>query len=389
MWNFSSVATLAILFCTINMLGCDLLTLESSADSKPIWYEPERESTEPILSSNKSDSTSTAVESLFDSETSTELASLLKEPKQREKKKVQKKEESKYGICASLNGFRPFPDNDSWNQDISKKEVDPNSDRILAHIGLGGHLHPDFGSGTWDGGIIGIPYIVVPGDQPRVTIEYQAYGDESDPGPFPFPFNTPVEGQPLTDGDRHAIVVDRDNWMLYELYRAFPKNGGAKWIADSGAVFNLKTNTKRPVGWTSADAAGLPVFPGLVRYDEVAERKEIRHAVRFTLARTRRAYVAPASHWASSDDNELLPPLGMRVRLKADVDISKYPEQVQVILRALKKYGMILADNGSDWFISGTADERWDNEVLSTLKKIKVRQLEIIKMEKIVTPYSL
>ncbi len=382
MWNNFSITAFAIALGAMAASGCDSATEESSADSQPIWYEP---ASEPVT--QNSAPVSPAIEEILDPGTSAELASVLEE--QNEEEQVQENEKEKYGICASLNGFRPFPDDDPWNQDISKKEVDPNSDRILAYIGLGGHLHPDFGSGMWGGGIIGIPYIVVPGDQPRVTIEYQAYGDESDPGPYPIPFDTPVEGHPLTDGDRHAIVVDRDNFMLYELYRAFPKKGGAKWLADSGAIFNLKTNTKRPVGWTSADAAGLPVFPGLVRYDEVGELKEIRHAIRFTLAKTRRAYVAPASHWASSDDNELLPPLGMRVRLKADVDISKYPAEVQVILRALKKYGMILADNGSDWFISGTADDRWDNEVLGAIKKIKVRHLEIIKMEKIVTPYSL
>ncbi len=386
MWNNFSATTFTIAFSAIFAIGCDSATEQSSTDSKPIWYEPVSQP-----SPQNSPPVSPALEAALGKDTSAELALVLEEPKEEPKKKepVREKEKSKYGVCASLNGFRPFPDDDPWNQDISKKEVDPNSDRILAYIGLGGHLHPDFGSGTWGGGIIGIPYIVVPGDQPRVTIEYQAYGDESDPGPYPIPFDTPVEGQPLTDGDRHAIVVDRDNFMLYELYRAFPKKGGAKWLADSGAIFNLKTNTKRPAGWTSADAAGLPVFPGLVRYDEVGELKEIRHALRFTLAKTRRAYVAPASHWASSDDNELLPPLGMRVRLKADVDISKYPAEVQVILKALKKYGMILADNGSDWFISGTPDDRWDNDVMGTIKKIKVRHLEIIKMKKIVTPYSL
>ena len=297
-------------------------------------------------------------------------------------------EPQKYGIGVSLNDFRPFPDSDPWNQKIDAAPVDPQSDQILAFIGLNGHLHPDFGSGTWNGCKIGIPYVVVPGDQPRVTVKYQAYGEESDPGPYPLPFNTPVEGDPGDEGDRHAIVIDRDNWKLYELYRAFPVHGGASWIADSGAIFDLRTNTTRPRGWTSADAAGLPIFPGLVRYDEVGEQKEIRHALRFTLDQTRRAFVPPASHWASSDEHPLRPPLGMRVRLKASVPIEQYPESVRIILQCLKTYGMILADNGSDWFISGTPDERWNNDDLSTLRKIKASDLEILQMDGLVTPYS-
>ncbi len=293
-----------------------------------------------------------------------------------------------YGPGASLNGFRPFPDSDPWNQRIDESPVDPSSDQILAYIGLDGHLHPDFGAGTWQGSKIGIPYIVVPGDEPKVTVEYQAYGDQSDQGPFPIPFDTPVEGDPYDRGDRHAIVIDRDNWVLYELFRAFPQNGGARWTADSGAIFDLKTNTVRPKGWTSADAAGLPIFPGLVRYDEVGEQKEIRHAIRFTLAETRRAFVPPASHWASSKEHPLLPPLGMRVRLRKDFDTTGYADDVKVILTCLKRYGMILADNGSDWFISGAPDERWNNDELRQLRKVKVSDLEIIKMDGLTTPYN-
>ncbi|MCA8986651.1 MAG: hypothetical protein KDA78_03365 [Planctomycetaceae bacterium] len=294
----------------------------------------------------------------------------------------------KYGIGVSLDGFRPFPDDDPWNTPIDEAPVDPKSDQILAYIGLDGTLHPDFGSGTWEGSKIGIPYIVVEGDQPRVTVEYEAYPEESDPGPYPIPFETPVEGDPYERGDRHAIIVDRDNWVLYELYRAFPIAGGASWRADSGAIFDLKNNTQRPRGWTSADAAGLPIFPGLVRYDEVGIQKEIRHAIRFTLAKTRRAFVAPATHWASSNEHHLLPPLGMRVRLKKDFEISEHPADVQVILRCLKKYGMILADNGSDWFVSGAPDERWDNDELRHLRKIKAKHLEIIRMDGLTTPYN-
>lgn len=377
---------LSLIACAVIVTGCDSGSQQKSSDSKPLWYESEKE---PLVES-LSGKAETRLPALQIPPASPQpVAQISTKTPEKKQQPPETQQQVKYGMGASLNGFRPFRDDDPWNQEVTKVEVDPNSDRILAPIGLDGHLHPDFGSGTWNGAPIGIPYIVVPGDQPRVTVQYTAYGDQSDPGPFPLPFETPVEGAPGTDGDRHAIVIDRDNFILYELYRAFPKKGGARWEADSGAIFNLKTNTKRPQGWTSADAAGLPIFPGLVRYDEVAEQKEIAHALRFTLARTRRAYVSPASHWASQDDNPLLPPMGMRVRLKADVDLSEFPAEVQVILRALKKYGMILADNGSDWFISGTPDERWDNDTLRALRSIKVQHLEILKMESVVTPYSL
>ena len=182
------------------------------------------------------------------------------------------------------------------------------------------------------------------------------------------------------------IVIDRDNWKLYELYRAFPVNGGASWNADSGAVFDLNSNALRPAGWTSADAAGLPIFPGLVRYDEVFEQQEIKHAIRFTAQITRRAYVHPARHWASSNTGVDRPPMGMRVRLKASVNISGYSPAMQVILRALKKHGMILADNGSNWFISGAPDPRWNDSELNTLKSIKGSDFEVVRMGTIVTP---
>ena len=389
MSNKLSLTMLAVALCAATLPGCGSGSEEKTAESKSLWYQPETEPSSEVAAEKSQNDVAEMPTQLLESVSPPEVVKPLKTVEKTEERPEPKKTSGvKYGIGASLDGFRPFPADDAWNQEISKAEVDENSDRILAYIGLDGHLHPDFGSGTWNGCPIGIPYIVVPGDQPRVTVEYTAYGDESDPGPFPIPFETPVEGAPGTDGDRHAIIIDRDNFVLYELYRAFPKKEGAKWEADSGAIFNLKTNTKRPQGWTSADAAGLPIFPGLVRYDEVAKQKKISHALRFTLAKTRRAYVAPASHWASSDNNPLLPPLGMRVRLKAEVDISDYPAEAQVILQALKQYGMILADNGSDWFISGCPDERWDNDILRALRKIKVHQLEILKMEKIVTPYS-
>jgi hypothetical protein len=286
------------------------------------------------------------------------------------------------GAGASLNGKRLFPADNAWNQDISNEPVDPNSANLVASMGLGTSLHPDFGT-VWNGAPNGIPYVVVSGSQTKVPITFTAYGDESDPGPYPVPSNAPVEGGPNGTGDRHVIVIDRDNWKLYELYRAFPN--GAGWSAESGAVYDLNSNALRPAGWTSADAAGLPIFPGLVRYDEVFGRREITHALRFTASRTRRAYVAPARHFASSNTDPNLPPMGMRVRLKASFDISGYSPAMQVILRALKKYGMILADNGSNWYVSGAPDPRWNDSELNTLKSLKGSDFEVVKMGTVVT----
>lgn len=289
------------------------------------------------------------------------------------------------GAGASLHGKQLFPADNAWNEDISNAPVDPNSDNIIAGIGLTTSLHPDFGT-VWNGAPNGIPYIVVAGNQTPVPINFTAFGSQSDPGPYPVPPAAPIEGGPNGTGDRHVLVIDRDNWKLYEMYRAFPINNGASWNADSGAVFDLNSNALRPAGWTSADAAGLPIFPGLVRYDEVFEQQEIKHAIRFTAQITRRAYIAPARHWASNNTSVDRPPMGMRVRLKASVDISGYSPAMQVILRALKKYGLILADNGSNWFISGAPDLRWDDDELNTLKNIKGSQFEVVKMTNIVTP---
>lgn len=287
------------------------------------------------------------------------------------------------GPGANLRGKRVFPTDNPWNEDISSLPVDPNSSNLIASIGLNTSLHPDFGT-TWQGAPNGIPYIVVSGTQTKVPINFTAYGDESDPGPYPVPADAPIEGGPNGSGDRHVIVIDRDNWKLYELYSAYPVNGGASWRAASGAVFDLNSNALRPAGWTSADAAGLPVFPGLVRYDEVFEQKEITHALRFTAQLTRRAYVAPARHFASSNTNPNLPPMGMRVRLKASFDISRFSPAMQVILRALKKYGMLLADNGSNWYVSGAPDPRWNDDELNTLKTIKGSDFEVVRMGTIV-----
>jgi hypothetical protein len=286
------------------------------------------------------------------------------------------------GAGASLNGKRLFPGDNPWNQDVSNEPVDPNSANLIASISLGTSLHPDFGT-VWNGAPNGIPYVVVSGSQGRVPITFTAFGDESDPGPYPVPTNAPIEGGASGNGDRHVIVIDRDNWKLYELYRAFP--AGAGWNADSGAVFDLNSNAVRPAGWTSADAAGLPVFPGLVRYDEVFGRREIAHALRFTASRTRRAYVHPARHFASSNTDPNLPPMGMRVRLKASFDVSGFSPAMQVILRALKKHGMILADNGSNWFVSGAPDPRWNDGELNTLKALKGSDFEVVKMGTVVT----
>ena len=286
------------------------------------------------------------------------------------------------GAGASLNGKRLFPADNAWNRDVSDEPVDPNSANLIASMGLNTSLHPDFGT-VWNGAPNGIPYVVVSGSQGRVPITFTAYGDESDPGPYPVPPDAPIEGGAGGTGDRHVIVIDRDNWKLYELYRAFPS--GAGWSAESGAVFDLNSNALRPAGWTSADAAGLPIFPGLVRYDEVFIRQEITHALRFTAARTRRAYVHPARHFASSNTDPNLPPMGMRVRLKASVNISGYSPAMQVILRALKRYGMILADNGSNWYVSGAPDPRWNDSELNTLKGIKGSDFEVVKMGTVVT----
>lgn len=275
-----------------------------------------------------------------------------------------------------------FPVDNPWNTDISADPVDPNSDALIAACGATRSLHPDFGT-TYNGVPWGIPYVVVHGDQPRVPVTFY-YDDESDPGPYPIPPDAPIEGGPAATGDRHVLVLDVDNWMLYELFDARPVNGGASWTAGSGAIFDLSSNALRPAGWTSADAAGLPIFPGLVRYDEAVINGEITHALRFTCPVTRRAYVHPARHYASSHTDPDLPPMGMRVRLKASVDISGFPPEVQVILTALKKYGMILADNGGGFFVSGAPDPRWNDANIDMMKQIKGSDFEVVLMGNVV-----
>jgi hypothetical protein len=274
-----------------------------------------------------------------------------------------------------LTGVQVFPPDNPWNTDISKLPVHPRSDVFINSIGREKNLHPDFGS-FYQGRPSGIPYVVIRGDQPRVPLTY-SYGGESDPGPYPVPDDAPVEGGPDARGDRHVLVIDRDNHRLYELYKAYKVPGG--WKAGSGAIFDLSANRLRPKGWTSADAAGLPIFPGLVRYDEVVEKGELTHAVRFTCERTQRGFISPARHFASSSNDPNLPPMGLRLRLKADYDVSGFPEHVQVILRGLKKYGMLLADNGGDWFITGAPDPRWNDEELGAIKRVKGKDLEVVE----------
>jgi hypothetical protein len=278
------------------------------------------------------------------------------------------------GASADLGALQVFPPDNPWNQDISQLPVHPNSANYLASMGLDTGLHPDFGT-VWNGAPIGIPYTVVRGDQPKVPVTFD-YANESDPGPYPIPPDAPIEGGAGSDGDRHILIIDIDNRKLYELYYAYPAGQG--WTAGSGAIFDLTSNALRPAGWTSADAAGLPIFPGLVRYDETIERGEITHALRFTVRRTRRAYIAPARHFASSLTDPNLPPMGLRVRLRADFDVSTFPPCVQVMLRAMKKHGMLVADNGSDWYVSGAPDPRWDDDALRSLGRVKGRDFEVV-----------
>lgn len=272
-----------------------------------------------------------------------------------------------------------LPADDVWNTRIDHLPVDSRSDAYVASIGAGSTLHPDFGSGVWppnSDSPIGIPYLEVGPNEPLVNIHYDAYGSESDPGPFPIPLDAPIEGGPSSTGDRHVIVVDRHRCELYELFDASP-GPGSSWTAASGARYELDSSDLRPDGWTSADAAGLPIFPGLVRYDEVASGV-IEHAIRFTAPQTQSAHVWPARHDASNSANPDLPPMGQRFRLKASFDISGYSPDIRVILTAMKQYGIILADNGSSWYISGAPDERWTNGVLHEIKNIRGSAFEAV-----------
>jgi hypothetical protein len=287
------------------------------------------------------------------------------------------------GLVAALGGAAPsaprlaeaprctiFPASNPWNRRVDRLPVATGSARLIASIGLDRPLHADFGSGLWDGARIGIPYTVVSGKQRKVPVAFD-YADESDRGPYPIPRNVRIEG----GSDRHALIVDRDACRLYELFALERRGGG--WHAGSGAIWSLRSNRLRPTGWTSADAAGLPILPGLARYDEV-RAGAIRHALRFTAERTRRAYLYPARHFASDSNDPSLPPMGLRVRLKASFDTRPFPREARIVLEALKRYGMILADNGSPWFLSGAPDERWSNDALHTLGRVTGADLEVV-----------
>ena len=271
----------------------------------------------------------------------------------------------------TLGGCAMFPSDNPWNHDISNDPVDPNSANYIASIGATINLHADFGSNP----TYGIPYVVVSGAQAFVPITFSLYGSESDPGPYPIPPNAPIEA----GSDAHVLTLDSGNCTLYEMYQALKDPNGPGWFAGSGAMFNLSSDALRPDGWTSADAAGLPILPGLVRYDEVTAGA-INHALRFTVAQTQRAYVHPATHYASSSTNANLPPMGMRVRLKASYNISAFTGEARVVLNALKKYGMMVADNGSNWFISGATDPRWNDGDLNQLKTVPGSAFEVVEL---------
>lgn len=277
-----------------------------------------------------------------------------------------------------------LPKGNHVNQRVDRLPVARNSQTLVDSIGRAAGFHADFGSGTYDGGPIGIPYTVVRGSQKKVPVTFE-YADESDGRRYPIPPNAPIEGGRNADGDRHVLIVDRDRCRLYELFDARPQAGGTRWTAGSGAIFDLRSNRLRPAGWTSADAAGLPILPGLARYDEVA-KGSIDHALRFTARRTRRAYVYPARHFASDDSDRSLPPMGLRVRLKAGTSLAGLGPQARVVARALKRYGALLADNGSPWYFSGAPDRRWDNDDLHTLDRLTGADFEVVDTSSLPRP---
>jgi hypothetical protein len=283
-------------------------------------------------------------------------------------------------------GCPVFPQNNHWNLRVDRLPVRPNSDAIVRSIGVDETMHADFGSGLYNGGPIGIPLTIAGKGRRRVPVSFD-YASESDRGPYPLPPNARVEGGRDADGDRHVIVVDRSRCRLYELFAAYPQDGGARWTAGSGATWNLRSNHLRPRSWTSADAAGLPILPGLARYDEV-KRGRIDHALRFTASRTRRAFVYPARHFASDLTDPNLPAMGQRLRLKRGYDISRFPRQTRIVLRALKRYGMILADNGAPWFVSGAPHPGWDNDDLHSLHRVPGSAFEVVDTSRLPRPHA-
>lgn len=307
--------------------------------------------------------------------------------KKRKKKPKPPKPSCTTGCTSSVCGRFPtscplLPADNIWNTPIDQLPRDARSDAYIQSIGPGGGLHPDFGAGLLDGQPLGIPFVTVPRGQAGVAVRFDV-AEESDPGPYPIPADAPIEGGSCSDGDRHVLVVEEGSCTLYELFDAQQRADGS-WQAFGGAIFDLRSNDLRPDGWTSADAAGLPILPGLVRYEEIAAGA-IKHALRFTVQRTQEAYVWPARHEASAITNPDVPPMGQRFRLKAEVDISGFSATNQVILTALKTYGMFLADNGSDWFLSGAPDERWDNDDLRALQeRIQGRDFEAVDVSALI-----
>ena len=280
------------------------------------------------------------------------------------------------GPGTTLAGCPVFPKNNPWNRDISRAAVHPRSGQYIRSIGKATNLHADFGSGRY--GDYGIPFRIVGKKQKQIPVKFTAYGDESDRGPYPIPLNSHIEGG--GEGDSHVIALPRGTCRLYELYRARRARG--RWLADSGAKFDLRSNELRPAGWTSADAAGLPIMPGLARAGE-ASRGRITHALRVTVSETQRGYIHPARHFASSSDDRSLPPMGLRLRLKSGYGLTRFSGQTLTIMKALKKYGLIVADNGSDWYISGTPDKRWNDDVLDQLKTVPGRAFEAVETGRI------
>jgi hypothetical protein len=266
----------------------------------------------------------------------------------------------------TIAGCPIFPASNPWNERVDKLPAAPNSAAMIAAIGLDAPVHADFGSGLWEGQPIGIPYNVVSPTQPKVRVTFD-YADESDKGPYPIPADPKIEG----GSDHHVLIVQRGSCTLYELYAL--RHQGSGWAAGSGAIWNLRSNHLRPLTWTSADAAGLPILPGLARYGD------LDHALRFTAERTRRAFVYPARHYASDSTDPSLPPMGLRVRLKASFDTRGFPPQARAVLETLKRYGMILADNGSPWYITGAPDSRWSNDDLHSLGRVHGSDFEVVQ----------
>jgi hypothetical protein len=284
------------------------------------------------------------------------------------------------GLNGSLHGFVPFGPDSLWNKNIANAPVDPNSGTIITFMDPGTRLHPDFGATLWQGSTMGVPYIVVNSTQPMVRIQYGAYGNESDPGPMPVPRNAPIQGYPNPgDNDRHVIVLDKANCWEYDLWHAYPQQDGS-WYADSGAVWDMLINGQHPYAWTSSNAAGTSEFPGLVRYDEV-QAGVINHALAVTVRWTKPAFTPPATHWAATSNDGRAAPMGMRLRLKASIDISGYPADDRVILTALKNYGMIVVDNGGPLFLSGVPDIHWNDAHLTLLKNLVAGAFEVVKID--------